>query len=65
MFALIVEVKILVIDLRYVRLNAVSEILNKTAPYTHFCDVTLVGLLDRLFVPLLINQIDEALISVQ
>jgi hypothetical protein len=65
MFALIVKVEILVIDLRYVRLNAVSEILNKTAPHTHFCDVTLVGLLDRLFIPLLINQIDEAQISVQ
>jgi len=65
MFALIVEVEVLVIDLRYVRLNAVSEILNKTALHTHFCDVTLVGLLDRLFVPLLINQIDETLISVQ
>ena len=64
MFALIVEVEILVIDLRYVRLNAVSGILNKTALCTDFCDVALVGLLDWLFVPLLINQIDETLISV-
>ena len=65
MFALIVEVEILVIDLRYVRLNAVSGILNKTVLRTDFRDVTLVGLLDRLLVPLLINQIDEVLVSVQ
>jgi len=64
MFALIVEVEILVIDLRHVRLNTVSEILNNAALRTDFCDVALVGLLDWLFVPLLINQIDETLISV-
>ena len=64
MFALIVEVEILVIDLRHVRLNTVSEILNNAALRTDFCDVALVGLLDWLFVPLLINQIDETLVSV-
>ena len=65
MFALVVEVEVLVIDLRYVCLNGISEVLNKTVWRIHFCDGPLVGLFDRLFVPLLINQIDEALISVQ
>jgi len=49
MFALIVEVEVLVLDLRYVCL----------------LNVMLVCLFDRLFVPLLVNQIDETLISVQ
>jgi hypothetical protein len=66
MFALIVEVEVLVLDLMYVRLNGVSEISGKKiAWHIHFCDVTLVRLFDRLFVPFLVNQIDETLISVQ
>jgi len=48
MFALIVEIEVLVIDLRYVC----------------FCDVTLIGLFDWFFITLLVNQVDEALISV-
>jgi hypothetical protein len=66
MFALIVEVEVLVLDLRYVCLNGVSEMsARKIAWQIHFCDVTLVRLFDRLFVPFLVNQIDETLISVQ
>jgi hypothetical protein len=66
MFALIVEVKVLVRDLWQVCLNGVSEMsAKKIAWHVHFCDVTLVRLFDRLFVPLLVNQIDETLISVQ
>lgn len=66
MFALVVEVEVLVLDLRYVCLSGISEIsARKVACHTHFCDVALVRLFDRFFVPLLVNQIDETLISVQ
>jgi hypothetical protein len=64
MLALIVEIEVLVIDLRYVCLKVVSKILYKATWYIHLCDVTLVGLFDRLFVPLLVHQVDETLISV-
>jgi hypothetical protein len=66
MFALIVEVEVLVPDLRYVCLNGVSEKSEwKTAWRFHFFDVMLIRLFDRLFVPFLINQINETLISIQ
>jgi hypothetical protein len=66
MFALIVKVKVLVLDLRYVCLNGVSEkSKRKTAWRIHFFDVMLVRLFDRLFVSFLVNQINEILISVQ
>ena len=64
MFALVVEIEILVIDLRYVCLKVVSEILNEIAWCIHLCDVTLVGLFDRFFVPFLVHQVDKTLISV-
>jgi hypothetical protein len=66
MFALVVEVEVLVLDLRYACLSGISEISAKeVACHTHFCDVTLIRLFDRFFVTLLVNQIDETLISVQ
>jgi len=66
MFALIVEVEVLVLDMRYVCLNGVSEKSAwKTAWRIHFFDVMLVRLFDRLFVSFLIDQINETLISVQ
>jgi hypothetical protein len=64
MFALIVEIEVLVIDLRYVCLKVVSQILNKSARCIHLRDVTLVGLFDWFFVTFLVNQVDETLISV-
>ena len=66
MFALIVEVEVLVLDMRYVCLSGVSEKSAwKTAWRIHFFDTTLVRLFDRLFVSFLIDQINETLISVQ
>ena len=56
MFALVVEVEVLVLDLRYVCLNAVSEkSARKTAWRIYFFDVMLVRLFDRLFVSFLVN----------
>jgi hypothetical protein len=56
MFALIVEVEVLVLDLRYVCLNGVSEKSEeKTAWRIHFFDVMLVRVFDRLFVSFLVN----------
>ena len=66
MFALIVKVEVLVLDLRYVCLNGVSEkSARKTVWHIHFFDVMLVRLFDRLFMSFLVNQINETLISVQ
>jgi hypothetical protein len=66
MFALIVEVEVLILDLRYVCLYGVSgNSERKTAWRIHFFDVILVRLFDRLLVSFLVNQINETLISVQ
>lgn len=65
MFALIVEVEVLVFDLGYVCLKDVRLVVKKITWRIHPCDVTLVRFLNRLFIPLLVDQIDKTLISVQ
>lgn len=65
MFAFIVEVKVLVFDLRDICLQAVSEVSNKAVWHAHFCNRALICFFDWLFVSLLVHQIDETLVPVQ